>query len=63
MKDTQKSSLFTELTTDESATINGGRYYYSPCYYGYRPYYDGGYRRSNNTTVNVSTYVNVDVEN
>lgn len=62
MKDTQKSSLFTQLTTDESATINGGRYYYYPCN-DYPSYYDGGYRRSTNTRVNVSTYVSVDVDN
>ena len=60
MKDTQKNSLFTELTTNESATINGGYRYY-PCY-DYYPSYWGGRRRSN-TTVNVSTYVNVEVEN
>ena len=60
MKDTQKNSLFTELTTNESATINGG-YHYRPCY-DYYPSYWGGRRRSN-TTVNVSTYVNVEVDN
>lgn len=59
MKDTQKNSLFTELTTNESATINGGYHYY-PCY-NYYPSY--GRSRRSNTTVSVSTYVNVEVEN
>lgn len=35
MKDMQDNSLFTELTPEESATVNGAhRYYYTSYYYG-----------------------------
>ncbi|HAA33003.1 MAG TPA: hypothetical protein DCE56_41405 [Cyanobacteria bacterium UBA8553] len=64
MNDTQTNSLFTELTTEESATINGAHYYYYPRRYAwwrnrrrpiaYRPY------NNNSTTVNVKVKVNVD---
>ena len=64
MNDTQTTSLFTDLTTEESATINGA---YG---YGYRPYawwrnrryHPVAYRPYNNnksTTVNVKVNVNV----
>ena len=43
MKDTQEKQLFTEITTEESATVNGGYcgYVYRPSsyYYGPRRYY------------------------
>ncbi len=33
MKETTDTSLFTEITAEESATVNGGHYYYSKnCY-------------------------------
>ncbi|MEG3841386.1 hypothetical protein [Microcoleus sp. herbarium14] len=33
MKETTDTSLFTEITAEESATVNGGHYYYSEnCY-------------------------------
>lgn len=46
MKETQNKSLLTELTCEDSATVNGG-HYYRPCYYSrrYRPSYS--YRRPN----------------
>ncbi len=54
MKDTQEKQLFTEINTEESATVNGGYcgYSYRPNYYGrryYKPVYYGynncGYNR------------------
>ncbi|NEP12696.1 MAG: hypothetical protein F6K14_21315 [Symploca sp. SIO2C1] len=54
MKDTQEKQLFTEITTEESATVNGG---YCGYYQSWRPryprYYNSGYRRRYNQTVNV----------
>ncbi|WP_293148136.1 MULTISPECIES: hypothetical protein [unclassified Microcoleus] len=56
MQETQDNSLFTELTSEESASVNGG-YYYRDSYYGrgdcgrrrrwvvYRRNCDGSYRR------------------
>lgn len=36
MKNSPNFQLLTELTTEQTATIQGGRYYaYSPCGYGY----------------------------
>lgn len=42
---TNSDNLFTDLTTEESATVSGGHCYYRPVYY-YRPYiYRRCYRR------------------
>jgi hypothetical protein len=57
MSETKDTSLFTEITAEESASVNGGRYYGRDCYrpptrrcrprprpcrnYGYSPYFDG----------------------
>lgn len=53
MQETKETSLFTELTAEESASVNGGHYYsYRPhrrrYYYSRyrRPYYSYYYRRS-----------------
>ncbi|MBE9115256.1 hypothetical protein IQ249_05010 [Lusitaniella coriacea LEGE 07157] len=36
MKNSTNSQLITELTTEQTATIQGGHHYaYSPCGYGY----------------------------
>ena len=44
MKDTQEKQLFTEITTEESATVNGGNCGgYSSSSYNY----NYGYRRTN----------------
>ncbi len=54
MSETKDTSLFTEITAEESASVNGGHYCYRPptrcrprprprprpCY-GYSPYFDG----------------------
>ncbi len=54
MKDTQEKQLFTEITTEESATVNGG---YCGYYRSYRPRYRYNYssygRPRYNQTVNV----------
>ncbi|MFB2839607.1 hypothetical protein [Floridanema evergladense] len=49
----QKLELFTELNSEEAASVNGGYYYcgygyrrYRRSYYGYRPYYRRYYRAS-----------------
>lgn len=62
MNDTQTNSLFTELTTEESATINGAHYYRPYAYWrnrrqrlAYRPY-----NNNKSTTVNVKVNVHVD---
>ena len=66
MNDTQTNSLFTELTTEESATINGAHYYYGPRRYArWRRYRPIAYRpypsyNNNSTTVNVKVKVDVD---
>jgi hypothetical protein len=55
MSETKDTSLFTEITAEESASVNGGRYYGRDCYrpptrrcrprprpcYSYSPYFDG----------------------
>jgi hypothetical protein len=50
MSETKDTSLFTEITAVESASVNGGRYYSHdgyrrrprPCRnYSYSPYFDG----------------------
>ena len=61
MNDTQTNSLFTELTTEESATINGAHIYRPYAYWrrrrlAYRPYYNN----NKATTVNVKVNVRVD---
>ena len=57
MQDRQEKQLFTEITTEESATVNGGScgYSYRPnSYYGRRYYNYSSYGRpSYNQTVNV----------
>jgi NADH:ubiquinone oxidoreductase subunit len=57
MQETKDNSLFAELTPEESASVNGGHYYYSDRSYGrdncgrrrrwvvYRRNCDGSYRR------------------
>lgn len=50
MSETKDTSLFTEITAEESASVNGGHYCYRPptrcrprprpCY-SYSPYFDG----------------------
>jgi hypothetical protein len=54
MKETTDTSLFTELTAEESASVNGGHYYYSRygCYRRpvrrhvvYRRNCDGSFRK------------------
>ena len=52
MKETKDNSLFAELTPEESASVNGGHYYYSRrnCYRRtrrvvYRRNCDGSFRR------------------
>ncbi|MCH2051136.1 MAG: hypothetical protein MK289_22570 [Trichodesmium sp. ALOHA_ZT_67] len=51
-QETKNNQLFTDFSTEESATINGGhRYYGSNSHrgyysYGYRNYYPRYYRRS-----------------
>ncbi|MEG4107293.1 hypothetical protein [Microcoleus sp. S13_C5] len=45
MKETKDNSLFTELTSEESASVNGG-YYYSNEYDCYRPRRHVVYRRN-----------------
>jgi len=52
MKETKDDSLFAELTPEESASVNGGHYYYSRrnCYRPtrrvvYRRNCDGSFRR------------------
>ncbi|MGK7920770.1 MAG: hypothetical protein AB4080_12270 [Trichodesmium sp.] len=43
MQETENNQLFTDISTEESSTINGGHGYYG---YGYRRrYYGYGYRR------------------
>jgi hypothetical protein len=49
MKETQDDSLFAEITPEESASVNGGHYYYRNCYRPtrhvvYRRNCDGSYR-------------------
>ncbi|NEQ74783.1 MAG: hypothetical protein F6K23_18075 [Okeania sp. SIO2C9] len=41
MQETKNNQLFTEISSEESATINGGHGYYGRRYYsyGYRRYY------------------------
>jgi hypothetical protein len=61
MKDTEKTPLFTELTTEESATVNGAHGYYRPYYgrpCGYAPvaYYSPRYYR-HRPSVNVGVTV------
>jgi hypothetical protein len=68
MKDTQNKSLLMELTNEDSATVNGGRYY-RPCYYSRRhrpsyhsynrPSYGSGYGYGGGYAVNQVTNVNV----
>jgi hypothetical protein len=41
MQETQNNQLFTDLSAEESATINGGRRYYRRPYHGYRRRYPG----------------------
>ena len=41
MQETENNQLFTDLSTKESATINGGHRYYR--HYGHRGYYNYGY--------------------
>jgi hypothetical protein len=43
MKETKNDSLFAELTPEESASVNGGHYYYRNCY---RPRRHVVYRRN-----------------
>ena len=52
MQETKDNSLFTELTAEESASVNGGHYYSERRNCGrrrrwvvYRPNCDGSYRR------------------
>lgn len=64
MNDTQINSLFTELTTEESATINGAYIYRPYAWWRHRRYSPVAYRPYNNnnnnsTTVNVKVKVNV----
>ncbi|MBE9039835.1 hypothetical protein IQ235_03385 [Oscillatoriales cyanobacterium LEGE 11467] len=65
MQISQRNNLFTELTTEEAATVNGahGYYYYRPRYVSYGQGYgygygqgQGGYRGG---TTNVTQNVNV----
>jgi len=60
MSNTQNKPLFTELNSEESATVNGACYYgryshhnsYQPTYYVRRVYYDAcGRRRVTYTAV------------
>jgi hypothetical protein len=44
MKETKDNSLFTEVTSEESASVNGGHYYYNR-YNCYRPARHVVYRR------------------
>lgn len=63
MNDTQTNSLFTELTTEESASINGAYVYRPYAWWRNRRYHPVAYRPYNNnksTTVNVKVKVNVD---
>jgi hypothetical protein len=48
MSETKETSLFTEITAEESASVNGAHYYNRNCYrprprpcYSYSPYFDG----------------------
>ncbi len=43
MREKENNQLFTDISTEESATINGGHGYYS--HYGHGRYYGYGYRR------------------
>jgi hypothetical protein len=48
MEATNKSELFTDLSQEQSETVQGGCYrygggYYRPYYYAPRSYYGGGY--------------------
>lgn len=65
MNDTQTNSLFTELTTEESATINGAHYAYYPRrrYAWLRRRRPVAYRPYNNRSTTVNVRVNVDVDN
>jgi hypothetical protein len=38
------TQLFTELTSEESATVNGACQYYYHNPYAYNPYYEGAYQ-------------------
>ena len=40
MQETKENSLFAELTPEESASVNGGHYYYSERRYDYYDRYD-----------------------
>jgi len=53
MKDTQNKQLFTEITTEESATVNGGYCGYYQSRSPYRYNYSGYRRPRYNQTVNV----------
>ena len=50
MKETQDDSLFAELTSEESASVNGGHYSYRNCY---RPTRHVVYRRNCNGSFRV----------
>lgn len=41
MQETQNNQLFTDISAEESATINGGHGYYRRRYHGYRRRYPG----------------------
>lgn len=62
---TLETTLFTELSNDESADVTGGHYYYysRPCSYSYTPsYYTPSYPSygyGGGTTVNQTAIVNV----
>jgi hypothetical protein len=60
MNDTQTNSLFTELTTEESATINGA-HVYRPYAYWRRRRRHLARRPYNNKSTTVNVKVNVDV--
>lgn len=63
MQMTEKTNLFTELTNEEAATVNGahGYYYYRPRYVSYGQGYGQGYGYGyqGGTRTNVTQNVNV----
>jgi|GEM_PF-7058376 len=52
MEDTQEKQVFTEITTEESATINGGSCVYTQSRRRRYPYYSRYYRQTVNVYFN-----------
>ncbi|MDX2242309.1 MAG: hypothetical protein NW224_16615 [Leptolyngbyaceae cyanobacterium bins.302] len=64
MQTVKRSSLFTDLSSQESATVRGawGRHYYSPVYYCYPVSSGGSWGGSSGSSVSQSVNVNVYID-